>query len=1105
MKTFKRTPLSLAILAAFAVSQGGPAVAGLLSISQIPLFVTTAQKANVLLITDNSNSMDEAANGSAVGSASPDSKSEIARNAAKTIVSNYQDKINLGLMAYQQNTAGGDAVRLMHLHNSPYDVSYNPANYDPAYNGVRDSSTKRFRIANPTSAGNFIHYNVALPFYSPNNEGNGFCFSQTANFDNGSETYPGGPWDSYRCYSTKTGPSDVLPAANDVAAAAQGYAGNFYNGQLLPTDSDLAQGILDFGRFLTWHHVGLTWFSNSNPGRGYLHVPVADLNAAQAAALNKKLATSQFVNNKPTDPNFPLQNAGLTPIEGTLLTAGDYFLGNLNALSQGGPKAAPPNACGKDFAVFLTDGLPSTRANGTATADPATALAQAATAAGNLNSGARPVKTYIVGFALPYGTTPGSLDVIANAGGTGTAFDASDTATLNQAFSTIFNDILAQSGAAAAVALTSGSVVAGGKVYQGKFNSADWSGDLIAYNTDPATGLPSDVAWQASSVLNGQNYDTGRTVVTIKPSTGQGIRFRWPADPASPLATELDTSQTTALNTNSSNVNDGQGQYRLDYIRGRTDIAGFRTRGLSVLGDVVNSAPVHVGAPAFNYPDWLEAASYSAFRAAHATRTAMIYVGANDGMLHGFDVATGQEKIAYVPGDVYGQLSSLTSPSYTHRYFVDGSPTVIDAYYGTAWHTTLVSSLGAGGQSVFALDVTDPASFSEANAASILRWEFHDPDLGYFLGQPSIVKLNNGKWAAVFSNGYNNSEADGSASATGYAYLFIVDLETGTLIRKISTDQGSVATPNGLAPPTLVDMDGDGKVDVAYAGDLLGNVWKFDLCASSGGSCSANPTHWGVAFASAGSPAPLFVARDASNNRQPITSDIQVTRHPSGDGVELFFGTGKYLEHADIATTDTHSLYALWDAAISPTTIAGRGVLQVQSVLTHETADGRNYRTTSANSVDWATQRGWYMDMPAAGERIVSMPAIYGNRLIFTTLIPNNAVCSSGGSGWLMELDAATGGKLSGPTFDVNHDGEVTTADHLATEGVYASGVAEASIPSMVRLQKNPGDLASGAGGSLNKLFSLTAAGGGVASNVGSEINPPSSKQSRTSWRQIFE
>ncbi|HWR76292.1 MAG TPA: PilC/PilY family type IV pilus protein [Thiobacillus sp.] len=1110
MTTFNRKPLSLALLAAFSVGYYGMAGGALLSLSQVPLFVTTAQKANVLLILDNSNSMDEDASGAAVGSASANSKSEIARNAAKSVVTNYTGKINLGLMAYQQYTSGGNAVSLMQLHNSPYDVSYDPANYLSTYSGSRDSLTKRYRVPNPTSAGNYIHYNVALPFYAGSNQGNGFCYTQTADFDNGSETYPGGPWDSYRCYNTKTGTSDTLPAANDTAAATQGYTGNFYNGQLSPTDSDLAQGILDFGRFLTWSHIGPTWFSNSNPGRGYLHVPVGNLDAAKATAINTKLGTSQFATNGPINATLPLQNAGLTPIEGTLLTAKDYFSGNLTVTAEGGSQPAPPNACGKDFVVFMTDGLPSISATGTALTNPTTAIAAAASAAGNLHTATRPVKSYIVGFALPYGTTPGILNTIAAAGGTTTAFDASDTTTLITAFDTIFSDILAQSGSAAAVALTSGSVVAGGKIYQGQFNSSDWSGDLIAYNTSTATGAPSSVAWRAGTQLNAQNYDTGRKILTYKPSNSTGIPFRWPAAPASPTATELDASQVTALNTNVSNVNDGNGGSRLNYLRGQTGISGFRPRLLSVLGDVVNSAPAYVGAPAFNYPDDLEAASYNSFRSGNASRTPIIYVGANDGMLHGFDAATGDEKLAYVPSKVYPNLSALTSTAYSHRYYVDGSPTVVDTFYSGAWHTTLVASLGAGGQGLFALDVTNPSTFSETNASSIVKWEYSDNDLGYVNGQPSIVKLNTGAWAAVFSSGYNNSEADGSASTTGYAYLYIVDIATGTLIEKISTKTGSVATPNALSAPSLIDIDGDGDVDYAYAGDLLGNMWKFDLCNAGGSGCSTNSSGWKVAFGSTGTPLPLFVALDSSGNAQPITGTVEVTRHFSGDGFQLYFGTGKYLESTDIATTGTQTFYSLWDKELSPSTISGRSVLQEQTITTTASVSGNNYRRSSNNPVEWdglvplGTKRGWFMDLPTSGERIVTAPVLFSGRILFTTLIPSTGVCSGGGTGWLMELDSETGSALVGPTFDVDGDGDVDEDDHLGTVGDSPSGVKSDAIPSSATLQKNPG---GPKGGTVNKLKSKSSntATTAVAGSLDITVNKLPSLLDRSSWRQIFE
>ncbi|MHB1188714.1 pilus assembly protein [Thiobacillus sp.] len=1135
MTTFNRKPLSLALLAASSVGYYGMAGGALLSLSQVPLFVTSGQKASVLLVIDNSNSMDEDASGAAVGSANSLSKSEIARNAAKSIVTNYTGKINLGLMAYQQSS-----VVPQQLHNSPYDVSYNPANYDEDYTGSRDSVTKRYRIPNPTSAGNYIHYNVALPFYAGSNQGNGFCFSQTADFDNGSETYPGGPWDSYRCYNTKTGTSDTLPAANNTAAAVEGYTGNFYNGSLSPTDSDLAQGILDFGRFLTWSYVGPTWFANSNPGRGYLHVPIGDLDATKAAAINTKLGTSQFSTNGPTTSSLPLQNAGLTPIEGTFLTAKDYFAGNLTATTEGGPQSAPSTSCSKDFLVFMTDGLPSVSAAGAALTNPTTAVAAAATAAGDLYTATRPVKSYVVGFALPYGTTPGILDTIAAAGGTGTAFDAGNTTALDSAFNTIFSNILTESGSAAAVALTSGSVIAGGKIYQGQFNSADWSGDLIAYNTNSTTGAITSVAWQAGTVLNGQNYDTGRKIVTYKPSTGTGIPFRWPAVSASPTSTELDASQVTALNTNASSVNDGAGANRLNFLRGQTGITGFRSRLISVLGDLVNSAPAYVGVPAFNYPDNLESASYNTFRSTYSTRTPMLYVGANDGMLHGFDASytwsdtnssvdsdgdgnltndhdvvvntanSGKEVLAYVPSKVYPNLSKLTSTAYTHRYFVDGSPTVVDTFYSGAWHTMLVASLGAGGQGLFALDVTNPSTFSEANAGSIVKWEYSDADLGYVYGQPSIVKLNTGAWAAVFGNGYNNSEADGSPSTTGYAYLYIVDIGTGALIKKISTKAGSVATPNALATPTLIDRDGDGDVDYAYAGDLLGNMWKFDLCDENNqGVCDNVATDWGVAFGTTASPQPLFVAEDASGNRQPITSAVEVTRHYSGDGYQLYFGTGKYLENGDIGTTDTQTFYSLWDMSVSPSTISGRSDLQQQTITATSTFSGEEYRTTSSNAVAWdglvtgGTKRGWYMDL-TAGERVVSEPSLFDKRVLFTTLIPDATACSGGGTGWLMELDAVTGAALGGPTFDVDGDGQVSTADNLGTDGTYASGVKKSSIPSAVRLQKNPG---GPGGGSLLKPISLSKSDPtkAIGGSLDVDLNSMPSAQNRTSWRQIFE
>lgn len=1114
---FQYSLLAAAVLAVWSAN----AVSASLALSPAPLFVTSTAKANVLLMFSNSNAMDEDPTGLAVGSSNAASKSEIARSAARSLVANYTGKINMGLMAYQQSS-----VVPQWLNQSPYDASFNPVNYNPAYSGSRVSTTKKFRTPNPTSAGNYVYYNVDLPFYSSGPGGSLFCYSNTSTFDNG----PGS--NNYACYSVKTGTSDAAPGV-----AGAGYSSFSFNSGFGPTDSDLAQNISYFGTRLVSFDVGPTWFSNGSPGKGYLHIPVANLDATQAGKLNTKLATSVVptynsgsgtYNSNPssisggntaTNPNAPLQNAGLSPITGTFLTAKDYFNGvtaNFGG-SQGGAAAAPPNSCNKDFAVFLTNGLPNvTSTGGTVTYSPGlpyspSEVANSVAAVGNFNSGARPVKTYVIGFALPQFTQdyftanpPNPLDQMAAAGGTTNAYYANNLASLNSTFSSIFNNILAQSGSAAAVALTSGSVVAGGKIYQGQFNSADWSGDLVAFNINAVSGAPSTVAWNAATQLNAQasgtGYSTNRSIISFKPSTATGIPFRWPANSASPSSTELDAAQVLALNTSPTGTVDTNGASRLNYVRGDTSQSGVRGRPVTVLGDIVDSAPFYVGAPASNYSDVLESAPYSSFRTSYLSRSPMIYVGANDGMLHGFDAGTGNEKLAYVPSQMYAKLTQLTSPTYAHNYFVDGSPTVLDGFYDSAWHTVLVSGLAGGGQGYFALDVTDPTAFSEANAATLARWEFtdtQDADLGYSFSQPSIVKLNNGKWAAIFGNGYNNTDADGHVSTTGHAVLFIVDLETGALIKKIDTGYGTTTTPNGLATPTVIDQDGNSTADVVYAGDLAGNLWKFDISAAS-------PASWGVAYASGGNPAPLFVATDGSGNRQPITSAPDVVGHPlnvvsppnTPYGWMVMFGTGKYLETTDPANTAAQTFYGIQDNGV---TVAKSALVQ-QTVTSTVTASGQTFRTLSTNAVNWAggTVHGWYLNLPTSGERVASESSTDSKRVIFTTIIPSTAACSTGGTGWLMELDLLTGGALSGPNLDVNGDGVIDTNDYVGSPGNYPSGVMQAAIPSAVRLQTNAGT----GGGQTDSLLKRLSLSNKTISTV---MNPPPTRIGRTTWREILQ
>ncbi|HED34904.1 MAG TPA: hypothetical protein ENJ08_11965 [Gammaproteobacteria bacterium] len=991
------------------------ATASLLSIADAPLFVTNAQKANVLVILDNSNSMDESETGEAVGSDSPVSKSEVARNAVKGLITNYTNKINMGLMAYQQKNVVSQSI-----HNSPYDASFDKNNYDPSYTGPRDSLTKRFRTPNFSNPGTFVYYNIALPFYAGGNYGHAYCYSGTANFDNGSETYPGGPWDDYSCYKKKI---DEVDSTSGFPLSSYWFGGPF-----VPTDSDLAQNILDFGTFLTWDYVGPTWFANSSPGRGYLHVPVSDLDASQAVSLNTKLATSQFTVNAPTDPSQPLQNAGLTPMEGTLLTAKDYFEGTLSKASEGGPATAPPESCGKNFIALMTDGLPSTSANGSVITDPITAIKDAANAAAALKATSigvtnGNVETYVIGFSLPVGTDPTALDQVAAAGGTNTAFQANDPASLQTAFDAIFNDILAKTGASSSAATNSTSLSTTSRIFQARFNSGDWSGQLISrtINVDGTLGA---IQWDAGDGVALPLTSAARQIITYSRDSNDGIAFKW-----SLLDALTDKTQRDFLNIDAFGVADGLGSDRVGFLRG-DDVAGFRNRGTKKLGDIINSSPFFLGAPDAGYAE-SEMVGYTAFHSANDSRVPMIYAGSNDGMLHGFSANDGTEKIAYIPSQVYENLSALTDPGYgagvAHRYLVDGSPMLGDANLGTDalpnWKTVLAAGLNAGGQGYYALDVTDPTLFTETNAANTVLWEFtdeDDSDLGYSFNQPvlnrltnqsaQIARMANGEWALIVGNGYNNSEVDGHASTTGHAYLYILFLnggldgdwsDPGDYI-KIDTGVGSIATPNGLATPRPIDVDGDGRVDVIYAGDLTGRMWKFDVS-------SVSTAGWGVA----NSGAPLYRAKDSSGTSQPITTAPLVTLVPGGDYI-IGFATGLYIGVGDIATTGTQTMYGIIDDGTTGT-VAGRPALVQQTIdsVAIDGATGFEIRLSSQNPIDFATKKGWYMDLPESGERVVFNPILRDGRFVFTTLTPDSAVCASGGSSWLMELNYLTGGRLN--------------------------------------------------------------------------------------------
>jgi len=689
----------------------------------------------------------------------------------------------------------------------------------------------------------------------------------------------------------------------------------------------------------------------------------------------------------------------------------------------------------------------------------------------------------------------------ATVNGRGELFNAATPDAIAGNMNQVLSSILDAISSASSVAANSTSVSTGSRIFQSRFHSSTWRGQLLAFDVDYDGTIPANPLWDAGAVLNVRAPAT-RTVFTLSRDSRDGIPFRW-----SDLAAQTDTLQADLLNADAYGAVDSRGDERVAFLRGNS-VAGFKPRNYK-LGDIVQSSPLHVGKPQGGHGS----AAYASFASAMSTRRQMIYVGANDGMVHGFDAQTGAETLAYVPSVVYPNLSRLTDPDYgqtllPHRYFVDGSPMSADVYVGGSWMTILAGGLNGGGQGYYALDITDPAGFAETSAAAldIVLWEFtdeDDADLGYTYNQPlinygamqsaQIAKTNDGKWSLIVGNGYNNTQADGHGSATGHAALFVLDIEAGmdgswdaADYTKIGTGAGSVATPNGLATPTPVDIDGDGDIDIAYAGDLAGNIWKFDLTDSTASS-------WSVDL--------LYAAVDSSGNPQPVTTALMVLPHPNG-GHMVSFGTGQYLEVADLSTTDEQSLYGLWDAALNgsaSTITGGRANLVEQSVLATIRVSNTDLRITSDHAVDYGTKRGWYMDLPTSGERVGYNPIVRDRRFVFVTLIPDVDPCAAGGSGWIMELDYLSGSRLAQSPFDVNGDLAISGMDLVDftedgnTTKVPASGIAlDIGIPAtptvIGRDERTEFKVISGSSGDMATLLEGKSIAGG-----------------RLSWKQIID
>mgnify|MGYP000091353968 CR=1 FL=1 len=687
--------------------------------------------------------------------------------------------------------------------------------------------------------------------------------------------------------------------------------------------------------------------------------------------------------------------------------------------------------------------------------------------------------------------------------------------------------IAAGAGSVTPLAVSSTSLRTGSLIFRSSLNSEGWTGELEAYVFKDNSEVSSTPKWRASAALEAQDADSGRTIITSRATAASsgailntGVPFRFPSRYESgSSAREIDEEMLFALLANApfkielattaSQIRENQayGEALVDYLRGSRDTAlakyNFRKRELR-LGDIAGSQPRFVGRRGDNSVQSARDSDYFDFLDAIATRKEMVYVGANDGFLHGFSVLDGKELLAFAPSSLAHKLPLLASPRYSHRFYVDASPTVVDAKIGrgsaNAWRTVLASGLGAGGQAIFALDVTAPETFSERNANEIFLWEFSDrddADMGYSYSAPQLAKLENGRWVAVFGNGYNSIEAEDGRTGTGSAVLFIVDLLNGELIRKITTKAGSLSSPNGLSTPVLVDADGNGAVERAYAGDLAGNLWEFDLAASS-------PSNWRVAQGSAERPAPLFI----TSNKRPITSQPTASAHPDGlGGVMVFFGTGKYLEELDnqVSGQPTHSLYGIWDrddgatSTIAESTILRQQIIDQRNKISTSVTGGyvsNVVREVTQHEIDWGVHRGWRLllrpeklsgvtNTQNFGERQISPPTLRKGRLYFTTFQPQSDSCGSIGRSFLMQLDYRNGGMKRVPVFDLNNDGKFDSVD-----GVVAGMALRGGVLGEINL--------------VDSKLQLHALGAGWESGVlDTAIRPDTELYGRQSWRQL--
>ena len=578
-------------------------------------------------------------------------------------------------------------------------------------------------------------------------------------------------------------------------------------------------------------------------------------------------------------------------------------------------------------------------------------------------------------------------------------FEVFKTDELEAALRAAFDKILTTSNSAPAT--SSSQLQTGGFKYVAKFDPDLKNGSLDAYKVLSNGNFSSAAEWRAQESITAKPFGL-RNVITDNGTAG--IEFNWGSLPA---------AYKTGLKSVASGLDDTGAEILVNYMRGERvneSLNKLRERKTNILGTIVNSTPWLQSPPTAKLVG-TEFPGYAAFLRAQANRSKVIWVGSNDGMLHGFNASTGDILTSYAPGmlaprfyENLRQEASLLTENDKYRAMVDGSPMTADIGFTTGsglsvtttWSTFLFSSLGRGGKGVFALNVTDPTQLGQSNAASTFKWKFTDSDMGYNINDPivhpqsgqatPVAKMNNGKFALLQPNGVK--------SPTGKSKIYVLyadgpDSTTGSWTGRYDTlDTESTGTLNisGMSGVNWVDTDSNGTADIIYGTDVDGRLWKFDVS-------SANPTDWKSSYLNASKPVPLYTAKNDASVALPITTSPVFSFPPIG-GIMLTFGTGKSIETGDFGpTTLKNRIYGIWDRPEFSLATGARSLPNGTSTFEprefiRQVDQSVKLNTATTAAIDWTTRDGWIANFPTGGEMSVSNAELRGDTVYLIAIRP---------------------------------------------------------------------------------------------------------------------